>query len=161
LSGAFADTSHKQISSILKGYIMGLFDAIVGQVSSTLVNTGTSGGQGGLMDIVSGLINNPQTGGIEGLVKSFQDKGLGDAMASWIGTGVNQAISGEQIRHVLGSEQVQALAQKFGLSSTDMTEGLSRLLPEVIDKLTPNGQVPEGGLLAQGLSMLKGFSHSA
>jgi uncharacterized protein YidB (DUF937 family) len=140
---------------------MSFFDAIVGQVSSTLVNTGTSGGPGGLMDIVSSLINNPQTGGLEGLIKNFQEKGLGDTMASWIGTGVNQAISGEQIQHVLGSEQVQALAQKFGLSSTDISQGLSRLLPQVIDKLTPTGQVPEGGLLEQGLSLLKGFSHTA
>lgn len=140
---------------------MGLFDAIAEQVSSALGNTGASGGQGGLMDIVSGLINNPQTGGIQGLIKSFQEKGLGDTMSSWIGTGVNQAISSEQIQQVLGSEKLQALAQKFGLSSTDITDGLSRLLPQVIDKLTPTGQVPEGGLLAQGLSMLKGFSHSA
>jgi uncharacterized protein YidB (DUF937 family) len=140
---------------------MGLFDAIAGQVSGALANAGASSGQGGLMDIVSGLINNPQTGGIEGLVKSFQDKGLGDAMASWIGTGVNQAISGEQIQHVLGNEQVQAFAQKLGLSSTDISSGLASLLPQVIDKLTPTGQVPEGGLLAQGLSLLKGMSHSA
>lgn len=140
---------------------MSLFDAIAGQVSSALGNIGTSGGQGGLMDIVSGLINNPQTGGIEGLIKSFQEKGLGDTMSSWIGIGVNQAISTEQIQHVLGNEQVQALAQKFGLSSTDISESLSRLLPQVIDKLTPSGQVPDGDLLQHGLSMLKGFSHSA
>ncbi len=140
---------------------MSFFDAIVGQVSNTLVNSGTSGGPGGLMDIVSGLINNPQTGGIEGLIKSFQEKGLGDTMSSWIGTGVNQAISGEQIQHVLGNEQVQALAQKFGLSTTDVSGGLAKLLPQVIDKLTPSGQVPEGDLLQHGLSMLKAFSHSA
>ena len=140
---------------------MGLFDAIAGQVSNALGNTGAGGGQGGLMDIVSGLINNPQTGGIQGLIKSFQEKGLGDAVSSWIGTGANQAISGDQIQHVLGSEQVQALAQKFGLSSADISGGLANLLPQVIDKLTPTGQVPEGGLLEQGLSMLKGFSHTA
>lgn len=140
---------------------MSFFDAIVGQVSNTLVNSGTSGGPGGLMDIVSGLINNPQTGGIEGLIKSFQEKGLGDTMSSWIGTGVNQAISGEQIQHVLGNEQVQALAQKFGLSTTDVSGGLAKLLPQVIDKLTPSGQVPEGDLLQHGLSMLKAFSLSA
>ncbi len=137
---------------------MGLFDAIAGQVSNALGNTGAGGGQGGLMDIVSGLINNPQTGGIQGLIKSFQDKGLGDTMSSWIGTGVNQAISSDQIQHVLGSEQVQALAQKFGLSTGDLSGSLASLLPQVIDSLTPGGQVPEGGLLEQGLSMLKGFS---
>ncbi len=140
---------------------MGLFDAIAGQVGNALGNPGAGGGQGGLMDIVAGLINNPQTGGIEGLIKNFQEKGLGDTMASWIGTGVNQAISSEQIQHVLGSEQVQALAQKFGLSTSDISAGLASLLPQVIDKLTPTGQVPDGGLLAQGLALLKGFSHTA
>ena len=67
----------------------------------------------------------------------------------------------ELVEHWSLTEEEQALAQKFGLSSTDISESLSRLLPQVIDKLTPSGQVPDGDLLQHGLSMLKGFSHSA
>lgn len=140
---------------------MGLFDTIAGQVSSALGNTGTSGGQGGLMDIVSGLLNNPQTGGLQGLIKNFQEKGLGDAVSSWIGTGQNQAVSGEQIHSALGSEQVDAIANKLGVSSSEASTSLASMLPQLIDKLTPTGQVPEGGMLEQGLAMLKGFTKSA
>jgi len=134
---------------------MGLLDSIVGQVSGSLSNAG--GGQGGLMEVVMGLINNPDTGGIQGLINAFKEKGLGNLVGSWIGSGQNLPISAEQIQAVLGSEQVQAIAQKLGLSTAEISSGLATLLPQVIDKLTPDGQVPEGGMLEQGLALLSGL----
>jgi len=134
---------------------MGLLDSIVGQVSGSLSNAG--GGQGGLMEVVMGLINNPDTGGIQGLINAFKEKGLGNLVGSWIGSGQNLPISAEQIQAVLGSEQVQAIAQKLGLSTAEISNGLSTLLPQVIDTLTPDGQVPEGGMLEQGLALLSGL----
>ena len=134
---------------------MGLLDSIVGQVSGSLSNAGD--GQGGLMEVVMGLINNPDTGGIQGLINAFKEKGLGNLVGSWIGSGQNLPISAEQIQAVLGSEQVQAIAQKLGLSTAEISSGLATLLPQVIDKLTPDGQVPEGGMLEQGLALLSGL----
>lgn len=125
---------------------MGLFDSIAGQVGNALSHTG-GGEHGGLMETVMGLINNPQSGGIQGLMDSFKNQGVGGLLASWIGNGENQPISAEQIQSVLGSEKVQAIADKLGISTADASAKLAGLLPQVIDKLTPNGQVPEGGLL--------------
>ena len=139
---------------------MGLFDSILGQVGNA-ISSGAGSEHGGLMDVVAGMINNPETGGIGGLINSFKEKGMEDSIASWIGTGQNLPISAEQIQSVLGSEQVQAIAQKLGISTGDASSGLASLLPQLIDKLTPNGQVPEGGMLEQGLSMLKGFGKPA
>jgi uncharacterized protein YidB (DUF937 family) len=111
--------------------------------------------QGGLMEQVLGLINNPQTGGLASLVEMFKSKGLGDAVSAWISTGENQPVSGDQLASALGSNTIQGIAQKLGISGTDASSALSELLPQLIDKLTPEGTVPESVLLEQGLNMLR------
>ncbi len=103
--------------------------------------------------ILQMIQNHP--GGINGLVQAFHDNGLGGAVNSWIGTGANQSVSPDQIQQVLGSGPLQALAQKLGISPDQAGSTLSQLLPTVIDKLTPNGQVPEhSNLLQMGESLL-------
>lgn len=134
---------------------MGLFDTIAGQVIGALNQGGTTQ-QGGLLEVVAGLINNPQTGGIQGLVKAFEQNGLGQVVGSWIGTGQNLPISGEQLQAVLGNEQVQAIAQKLGLSPQDLSGQLSQLLPQVVDKLTPNGALPQGDALQSAIGGMLG-----
>jgi len=131
---------------------MGIFDEIIKGVGSHLSG---GEGQGGLMDQVLDLVNDPQSGGISGLVEKFKNNGLGDVISSWISTGENQAVSGEQIEQTLGSDKIQAIAEKLGISGADASAGLAALLPQIIDKLTPDGTVPEGGLLDQGLDFLK------
>jgi len=111
------------------------------------------------MGVIGNLINNPQTGGLQGLIQSFQDKGLGGVVASWVGTGENLPITADQLTSVLGQNHLQEMAQKVGLPVEGLTEKLSGLLPQVVDQLTPNGKVPEeGSLLAQGMGMLGGFT---
>ena len=133
---------------------MGLFDSIVAQAEGVLTNA-IEGAHPGLVEEVTGLING--SGGLENLVSAFRDKGLGETVASWIGTGQNLPISSEQLQSVLGNEQVEAIAQKLGLSTSDVAQKLATLLPQVIDKLTPDGQLPESNLLEQGLALLKGL----
>ncbi|MFH1658918.1 MAG: YidB family protein [Pseudomonadota bacterium] len=130
---------------------MGLLDSVVGALAG-----GQSGGESPLLNVVMQLINNPQTGGLGGLVQSFQQGGLGSIVNSWVSTGQNLPISAEQIQAVLGGGQLQNIAAQLGMSTEQASGGLADLLPQLVDKLTPNGQVPEGGdLLAQGLDMLK------
>ena len=75
---------------------------------------------------------------------------------SWVGTGQNLPISAEQIQHVLGSEQVKELAAKAGISPEAASSHLAQLLPMLVDKLTPNGQVPQtSSMLEEGMGMLK------
>jgi uncharacterized protein YidB (DUF937 family) len=135
---------------------MGLFDSIVGQLAGAL-NQGGNAQAGGLMEIVSGLINNPQTGGLQGLIQSFEQNGLGGVIGSWVGTGQNLPISGEQLQAVLGNEQLQAMAQKLGLPVQDITSHLSQLLPQVVDNVTPGGAVPQGDALQSALGALGGL----
>jgi uncharacterized protein YidB (DUF937 family) len=100
------------------------------------------------------LKNHP--GGLSGLVQQFHEKGLGDVITSWVGTGQNLPISGEQIQSVLSNEHVKAFAAKAGISPDMAGAKIAELLPALVDKLTPNGQVPEqSNLLQSGLNLLK------
>jgi uncharacterized protein YidB (DUF937 family) len=97
-----------------------------------------------------------QPGGLDGLVQSFEQKGLGSVVTSWVSTGQNLPISADQISHVLGSDAVKNLAAKAGISPEQAGGQLASLLPGLIDKLTPNGHTGEaGGLLSAALNMLK------
>ncbi len=130
---------------------MGLLDQVVGAMAG-----GESGEQGNLLQTVMQLINNPQTGGLAGLVQTFQQGGLGDIVNSWVSSGQNLPISAEQIQAVLGGSSLQGLASQLGMSPEQASGSLSQLLPQLVDQMTPNGQLPEGGdLLSQGLDLLK------
>jgi uncharacterized protein YidB (DUF937 family) len=131
---------------------MGLFDEITAALTNKISGEET---QSPLLETVVNVINNPDTGGLAGLVQTFKDKGLADAVSSWVSTGQNVPVSGEQIQSVLGSEQIQQVAEKMGISNEAASGSLASLLPEIIDKLTPNGSLPEGGLLEQGLALFK------
>ena len=130
---------------------MGLLDSIVGGLA------GQSGNHGGLMEVVSGLINN-ESGGLAGLLQQFKANGLGHLADSWVGTGQNMPISAEQLKGVLGSDQLQQMAAKLGIAPDALSGQLAQLLPQVIDKLTPQGRVPDQGGVQQGLGgLLKGL----
>jgi len=121
------------------------------EVSSMLANSSNP-----LAASVMQMINS-QPGGLSGLVQQFHDKGLGGLVSSWVGTGQNLPVSADQLQHVLGSEQVKEIAAKAGISPDMVTSHLSQLLPLLIDKMTPNGQMPQGGssILEEGMGMLK------
>ena len=130
---------------------MSFLDQVVGALSG-----GESGGQGNLLQTVMHLVNNPQTGGLQGLIQSFQQGGLGEIVNSWVSSGQNLPISAEQIQSVLGGSGLQELAAKLGISPEQASGSLADLLPQLVDKMTPNGEVPQGGdLLAQGMDLLK------
>ena len=83
-----------------------------------------------------------EEGGLGGLVEQFRRGGLEDLIRSWIGTGANKPISPDQLQLALGPERVDELANDTGLPRQDLLSQLTRLLPEIIDKLTPKGQLP-------------------
>lgn len=93
-------------------------------------------------------------GGIAGLVNAFQEKGLGEVAASWVGTGSNLPISASQIRSVLGDGPLADIASKLGGNAGDAGGALASLLPQVVDKLTPSGQIDEGAM-GQGRDLLR------
>jgi len=125
---------------------MGLLDSVVGALGGQEQNS--------VMSQVMGLINNPNGGGLAGLLEQFKSGGLGHIADSWVGTGENLPISAEQIQSVLGSEQVQQMAAKVGISPEMLSGQLARLLPQAVDTVTPDGNVPDAGTLQQGLGGL-------
>ncbi len=148
---------------------MSMFDDVLKQVVGA---AGSSAGSGaglealgldpqhaGLAEAVMGMLAHEQTGGIGGLANQFQQAGLGSVINSWISTGTNQPVSAQQLESVLGNGMLQQLAQKAGLNAQAVGPILTTLLPVIIDKLTPQGEVPQhtgGGLLELGLQMLRG-----
>lgn len=116
---------------------MGLLDSIAGQVLG-----GGSAQQGGLMQAIIALLGNPQTGGLPGLLNSLERMGLGNAVSSWIGTGQNLPISGEQLSSSIGIEQIEAIARQLGLTPQETSGQLAQALPQVVDHLTPQGTMP-------------------
>lgn len=98
---------------------------------------------GALSAVMTSLL--AQHGGVSGLLEKFQAGGLGEVVQSWVGTGQNLPISAEQIQSVLGNEHVAELAGKLGIDPQQAAQHLSNYLPQLIDKLTPNGQVPTDG----------------
>jgi uncharacterized protein YidB (DUF937 family) len=106
-----------------------------------------SGGLGALLPVLIGLVaNNGQTGGLGGLKEKFDQAGLGEVMDSWIGSGQNAPISGDQLGAVLGSDLMGELSKQLGASPGDAAGQLAQALPSLIDHLTPHGSAPEGGL---------------
>ena len=89
-------------------------------------------------------------------IAKLQASGLGDQAASWIGKGENLPIGGDQIEALLGSDKLQAIAGQLGLGTGEAAGGLANLLPQVVDKLTPEGSIPEGNP-ADLLGSLKGL----
>ena len=141
---------------------MGLLDSVLGAV---LNNGGQQqqqpqGGAGGLGGIIGMLASNPQLiqvvvgmlgnnssqGGLGGLAEKFQQAGMGDVPGSWIGTGQNQPISGDQLSNVLGSDALAGIAAQLGLQPQEAAGQLAQVLPGVVDQLTPQGQAPQEGL---------------
>lgn len=117
--------------------------------------TSERGGQMGMVDgILGGLIGGEMAtvvnrliekhGGVSGIVTQLEQQGLGATVKSWVGTGPNQPISGDQVHHAIGADTIQEIAAKFGLTPQDLAQKLSQVLPQAIDKLTPGGVVPKG-----------------
>ena len=123
---------------------MGLLDSVLGGVLGSLQGGGQGGALGGggnadLLKAVVGMLGNDAAGG-----------GLGDVVQSWISSGQNMPVSADQISNVLGNDTLGGLAQRLGLNPADVAGQLSQVLPQVVDQLTPGGQMPAGGLGSVG-----------
>ena len=116
---------------------MGLLDNILGGLGD--------GAAGGVADLLK------SQGGVSGLTEKFGQKGLGDVAASWVGKGGNAPISAEQIAAVIGSGPIADFAAKLGISPEQASETLAGLLPEAVDRLTPNGSAEGADDLLGGL----------
>jgi uncharacterized protein YidB (DUF937 family) len=154
---------------------MGLLDGILGGVvGSALGNTPMGGGgQNPLEALLGGLGGSQgqgaslltaamsllqQNGGLNGVLDSFRQSGMAQHADSWVSTGPNVGISGDQLQQVLGSSSIGNVASQLNMSHGQASSALAQVLPELINQLTPTGQVPSdhGDLISNGLAMLTG-----
>jgi uncharacterized protein YidB (DUF937 family) len=105
---------------------MGLFDALAREVLPKLL-AGRGRGQSPLVDIITSLLTNPQTGGMQGLAEAFKNKGMEDIINSWISTGKNMPISPEEILKALGNDRLRGFSEKAGLPQEEISGGLASL----------------------------------
>ena len=132
---------------------MGIFDQL-GQAAAGMMGNSS---QNPLVQAAIGLLGqNSAVGGLAGLIQAFQKNGMGEIVNSWVGTGKNLPISPEQIQQGLGVDLLNQLAAHAGLSSEAASGQLANLLPGLIDKLTPDGKLPDTNLMEQGLHLLRG-----
>lgn len=97
-------------------------------------------------------------GGLAGILSAFQSSGMDDLVSSWLGNGPNQAVSPEQVQSALGGDTLSQFAQKAGIDAGEAGAVLAGLLPQLVDKLSPDGQAPQasgldgllGGLFGRG-----------
>jgi uncharacterized protein YidB (DUF937 family) len=101
-----------------------------------------SGGLGGLLG--AGGAGGMLSGGLNDLLRRFQENGQGDKAESWIAHGDNKTISHGELEQALGQERVEWLMQQTGLPKEELLAGLSRELPQAVDRLTPDGRIPSG-----------------
>ena len=105
------------------------------------------GGLGGLLG--GGAAGSVVSGGLNDLLKQFQQNGHGEAASSWVGSGQNQDISENDLAKSIGADDLDALTRHTGLSRDDLLAGLRRELPGAVDELTPDGRVPSGHELSR------------
>jgi uncharacterized protein YidB (DUF937 family) len=138
---------------------MGLLDSVLGSV----LGNSAGGGNAMLMQVVGSLLSGAGggAGGLAGLLQQLQQGGLGEAVQSWVSTGHNLPVSADQLHAALGGDQVSAMAQQAGMSQDDLMGQLAHMLPQVVDHLTPHGELPAGDtgadLAGQLGGLLSGF----
>lgn len=139
---------------------MGLLDALLGQMMG-----GTMGGgqqqpmgaqaQNPLLQIVLQMLQ--QNGGLSGMLGKMQQAGYGEQAQSWIGTGQNMPIDAGALSQIFGHGELGQLAQQLGISHEEASGGLAQMLPDVVNQMTPAGQIPDNhsDLVNEALAILQ------
>jgi uncharacterized protein YidB (DUF937 family) len=134
---------------------MGMLDGLLGKALGGMMGTSGSGqAQSPLLQIALQLLQ--QNGGVSGVLDKFRQGGYADQADSWQSTGQNMPVSGNALQEVLGSGSIGQIAQQLGMSHGDAAGGLAQMLPQLIDRFTPDGQIPDNhnDMVAQALAML-------
>jgi uncharacterized protein YidB (DUF937 family) len=97
-----------------------------------------------------------QNGGLPGIISKFEHGGMADHVGSWVATGANMPISGAQLQEILGSGSIGEIAQRLGMSHGDASSEMAQVLPQLIDALTPAGQIPadHGDIVVRARALL-------
>jgi uncharacterized protein YidB (DUF937 family) len=113
---------------------MGLMETLTGLFKS-------SGMQDKLISGIGSMITDGKIS-MSGLQAQAEKAGLGDLFNSWVGTGENKPISAEQVKSMATEGGLQKLADDAGISIDEAAEEVSKVLPDLVDKVTPDGVLP-------------------
>lgn len=139
---------------------MSLFDSIIGSVGEKFGLS--SDKSGSLLSALVGLMSNPQSGGFTGFIDRFRAAGLGDKVSSWVTSGENTPITNEEMESALGAGTLSSVAENAGVDKETATSAMAYMMPQVVDKLTPDGEIPdETSLLSKIGGYLTGFGGAA
>jgi uncharacterized protein YidB (DUF937 family) len=129
---------------------MGLFDSLASNMLGKL-----GGEKGAIAQVAIDLFN--QNGGLPGVLQKFKAAGYEPEVDSWISKGSNLPIDAQQIMYALGSSTIQQAASKLNMNAQDISAKIAEYLPQVIDRMTPDGQLPREpiNVLAALMSMMK------
>jgi uncharacterized protein YidB (DUF937 family) len=131
--------------------------ALVPIVLQMLSNRGARGGSGtggGIADVLGQVLGGSgrgTAGGLGGLLEQLQRTGFGEQADSWVSRGANKPISPDGMAQVFGREGLEQISQRAGITPEEASRGLSELLPEVVDRITPDGRVPDADALARSV----------
>ena len=144
------------------GVVMALLPVVLSMLAS---RGGSPQGRAGLGDILGQVLGDRMPGaragmaggmgGLGALLEQMQHAGLGDQARSWVGTGENMPVSPDALNQVFGEGGIGAIARQAGLTPKETSDGLSQLLPEVINHVTPTGEVPDFDQLTQSIDDLR------
>ena len=127
---------------------------IVLQMLSNRGATGASGTGGGIGDVLGQVLGGSgrgAAGGLGGLLEQLQRAGFGEQADSWVSRGANKSISPDAMSQIFGQEGLEQISRQAGISPEEASHGLSALLPEVVDRMTPDGTVPDANALANSV----------
>ncbi len=132
---------------------MGLFDGIVGNILGSALGggPGQNAQNPALLQSLIAMLTSGNSGGLGSLLSHLNNGGLAGAVSSWLSTGPNQAVTGEQIKGALPPDMLSQLASHAGLDPDHAAQGLSQLLPSLVDRLSPGGALPSGNGLQEAL----------
>ena len=141
--------------------------ALMPVVLGMLANRGSQGGSpnqmnyaprggGGIGDVLGQVLGGAAggrgaAGGLGGLLGQLQQAGFGEQADSWVSRGENKPISPDAMTQIFGREGLEQISKQAGISPDEASRGLSQLLPEVVDHMTPEGDVPDDGALASSV----------
>lgn len=130
-----------------------------GSAGAGLNKAGLGGAGGGLGDVLGQVLGGATGGGspadgLGGLLEQARRAGFGEQVDSWVSRGANQAISPDAVAQIFGADEIEQISRRAGISREQAAQGLSRLLPEVVDRVTPDGNVPDFSALTNSVDEL-------
>ena len=143
-------------SSTAGGGLGDILGGILGGGTGTGGAQSGSSGLGGMLTALLPMLGSLLAGGgLQKILSGLQANGLKAETDSWVGTGENKPVSGADVRQVVGDDEIARIAQQLGVSDDEAAEAVAQVLPVVVDKVSPDGQLEPDDELSSAFDNLK------